>query len=286
MVWMDRDGKELDTIGDPAQYHDPMFSPDGKRLAYDLVDPHSGKYDIWVRDLTRNVSSRFSFSDGNAYCPVWSPDGARIAYSVGTDMVVKAADGQGAESPLGEKSGEGKFASDWSRDGKYIAFSVQAKDTNWDLWILPTFGDQKPYPFLKTKFSELWPAFSPDGRYIAYQSNESGRTEIYVQSFPGPGGKWQVSADGGTDAHWSGDGKELFFRSADQKLTAVPVTTGATFEAGTPKALFPVHLDPGTSRNRYIPAAVGDRFLLVATPARASMAPTTVVLNWMADLGK
>ena len=286
MVWVDRNGKELDTIGDPAQYHDPVLSQDGKRLVYDLIDPRSGKYDIWVRDLARNVSSRFSFSDGNAYVPVWSPDGTRIAYTVDSDMVVKAADGQGAETPLGEKSAERKLASDWSRDGKYIAFSVQAKDTNWDIWILPTFGDRKPYPFLKTKFAELWPAFSPDGRYIAYQSNESGRTEVYVQSFPGPGGKWQISAEGGFDAHWSADGKELFFRSADQKLMAVPVTSGATFEAGTPKALFAVQLDAGTSRNRFMPAASGDRFLLVATPARNSMAPTTVVLNWMAELGK
>jgi Tol biopolymer transport system component len=286
MVWVDPAGKELETIGDPAQYHDPALSPDGKRLAYDLIDPRNGKYDVWVRDLARNVSSRFSFSEGNGYVPVWSPDGTRIAYSVGSDLVVKSADGQGAETPLGEKSAEFKAASDWSRDGKYIAFSVQAKDTNWDIWILPTFGDRKPYPFLKTKFSELWPYFSPDGRYIAYQSNESGRTEVYVQSFPGPGGKWQISAEGGADAHWSADGKQLFFRSADQKLMAVPVTTGATFEAGTPKALFQVHLDTGTSRTRFVPAGNGDRFLLVATPAREAMAPTTVVLNWMADLGK
>ena len=286
MVWVDRSGKELETIGESAQYHDPAFSPDGKRLAYDVVDERSGKYDIWVRDLARNVSSRFSFSDGNAYCPVWSPDGTRIVYTVGADMVEKAADGQGAETPLGEKSAEFKSASDWSRDGKYVAFAVQAKDTKWDIWILPTFGDRKPYPFLKTKFAESWPAFSPDGRYIAYQSNESGRQEIYVQGFPGPGGKWQVSAEGGFDPHWSADGKELYFRSADQKLMAVPMTTGATLEAGTPKALFQIHLDTGTSRNRFIPAMSGDRFLLVATPARESMAPTTVVLNWMADLGK
>ncbi len=286
LVWVDRSGKELDAVGDPAQYHDPASSPDGKRLAYDLIDPRTGKYDIWVRDLARNVSSRFSFSAGDAYCPVWSPDGTRIVYTVGNDMVEKAADGQGAENPVGEKSEEGKFASDWSRDGRFIAFSVQAKDTKFDVWILPTFGDKKPYPFVKTSFAELWPEFSPDGRFLAYQSNESGRAEIYVQSFPGPGGKWQISAEGGFEPHWSADGKELFFRSPDQKLVAVPVTTGAAFEAGTPKPLFPVHLDLGQSRNRFMPSRSGDRFLLVATPARDTMAPTTVVLNWMADLGR
>jgi len=288
MVLVDRTGKELETIGDPGQYRDPWFSPDGRRLVYDLADPHSGKSDIWVRDLTRNVSSRFSFSNEDAYCPLFSPDGTRILYSVGNDseFVEKAADGQAAEKPLGVKSPDLKIATDWSRDGKYIAYAARAKDTGWDIWILPTFGDRKPYAFLKTNFVETGPAFSPDGRFLAYQSNESGRAEIYVQSFPGPGGKWQISSEGGVDPHWSENGKELFFRSPDQNIMAVPVTTGAAFEAGTPKALFPTHLDTGLARNRFIPSRSGDRFLLVATPARESMAPTTVVLNWMADLGK
>jgi Tol biopolymer transport system component len=288
MVWVDRAGKELETIGDPAQYHDPAFSPDGKRLAYDVIDPRSGKFVIWVRDLTRNVSSRLSFAEGDAFCPLFSPDGTRIAYGItaDNDLVVKPADGQGAETSLGLKAPEQQVVSDWSRDGKYIAFVREAKDTNWDIWILPTFGDKKPYPFVKTSFVELWPMFSPDGRFVAYQSNESGRNEVYVQSFPGPGGKWQISSEGGLEPHWSEDGKELFFRSSDQKLMAVPVTTGAAFEAGTPKALFPVHLDPGLSRNRFTPARSADRFVLVATPARETMAPTTIVLNWMADLGK
>ncbi|MGE5412912.1 MAG: protein kinase domain-containing protein [Syntrophomonadaceae bacterium] len=286
LLWVDRGGREIETIGDPAQYHNPALSPDGKRLAFDLVDPRNGKSDIWVRDLVRNVSSRLSFSDGDAFCPIWSPDGTRIAYSVITDMVDKAADGQGAETPIGVKSGEQKIPSDWSRDGKYVAFSVQSKDSNWDVWIQPTFGDKKAFPFVKTNFAELWGAFSPDGRFLAYQSNESGRQEIYVQSFPGPGGKWQISAEGGLEPHWSGDGKELFFRSADQKLMVVPVTTSAAFEAGTPKPMFPVHVETALARNRYVPSKDGQRFLLVATPAREFMAPTTVVLNWMADLGK
>ena len=286
MIWVDRTGKELDTIGEPAQYHDPAFSPDGKRLVYDLIDPRSGKFAIWVRDLTRNVSSRFSFGEGDAFCPLFSPDGTRIVYSIDDDLLEKSADGQGAEKSLGLKSPEQKVVGDWSRDGKYIAYSIQSKDTGWDVWILPTFGDKKPFPFVKTNFAEYWPAFSPDGRFIAYQSNESGRNEIYVQSFPGPGGKWQISAEGGLEPHWSEDGKELFYRSPDQKIVAVPVTTGAAFEAGTPKALFPTHLDTGLARNRFIPARSADRFVLVATPARETMAPTTVVLNWMADLGK
>jgi Tol biopolymer transport system component len=286
LVWVDRNGKEMETVADQGLYHNPAFSPDGRRLAYDMVDPRSGKGDIWVRDLARNVSSRFSFSEGIAYCPLWSPDGTRIAYTVDNDMVEKPADGQGPETPLGVKSPEQKIPMDWSRDGRYVAYIVRAKGTGWDIWILPTFGDKQAFPFVKTSFIEVVPAFSPDGRYIAYVSNESGRSEIYVQSFPGPGGKWQVSAEGGLDPQWSADGKELFFRSPDQKIMAAPVTTGATFEAGTPRALFPVHLDTAQSRNRFAPGRDGQRFLLVATPARDAMAPTTVVLNWFADLGK
>ena len=286
MIWVDRNGKELETVGDPAQYHDPALSPDGRRLSFDLADARTGKSDVWVRDLARSVSSRFSFSSADAFCPVWSPDGRRMAYTVQPDMVEKAADGQGAENPIANKSDEMKIPTDWSPDGRYVAFASQSKETNWDIWILPTFGDRKPFPWLKTGFTELWPVFSPDGRYLAYQSNESGRQEIYVQSFPGPGGKWQVSSAGGTEVHWRADGKELYYRSADQKLMAVEVVPGATFEAGVPKALFPVHLETGLARNRFLPSRDGQRFLLVATPARESMTPTTVVLNWLADLGR
>ena len=285
LVWVDRSGKELETEGDPSRYGDPHLSPDGRRLAFDVVDARTGKSDIWVRDLNRNVSSRFSFSPGDAAVPTFSPDGSRIVYAVGNDLFERTADGQGAETPL-LKSDEAKFVTDWSADGRFIAFASQGKDTNWDIWILPTFGDKKPYPWLKTPFLEIDPAFSPDGRYIAYQSNESGRSEVYVQSFPGPGGKWQVSSAGGTQAHWRGDGKELFFRSLDQKIMAVDVTAGATFEAGVPKPLFSVHLDTALARNHFLPSKDGQRFLLVATPARDAIAPTTVVLNWLADLGK
>jgi Tol biopolymer transport system component/predicted Ser/Thr protein kinase len=286
MVWVDRTGKELETVGDPAQYHDPALSSDGRRLAFDVVDARSGRSDIWVRDVTRNVSSRFSFSSADAFAPMWSPDGGRIAYTVQPDLVEKTGDGQGAENPLASKSDEMKIPTDWSRDGRYILFASQSKETNWDIWVLPTFGDRKPFPWLKTSFVELWPTFSPDGRFLAYQSNESGRQEIYVQSFPGPGGKWQVSSTGGTEPHWRADGKELYYRSADQKLMAVEVATAATFEAGVPKPLFPVHLETGLARNRFLPSKDGQRFLLVATPARESITPTTVVLNWFVGLGR
>jgi len=284
LVWVDRAGKELETLGEPGQYHNPALSPDGTRLAFEADDPRTGKTDIWIRDLTRGVNSRFTFGSGNALVPAWSPDGRRVAYTVVNDLFEKPADGQGAETPLA-KSDALKIVDDYSPDGRQIAFISRGKDTTFDIWLVPTGGDRKPVPWLKTSFFEGNAAFSPDGRFLAYQSNESGRMEIYVQSFPGPGGKWQVSTAGGTEPRWRGDGKELFYRSADQKLMAVDVQTGATFQAGIPKPLFSVLLDAQIGRAHYLASRDGQRFLLVATPSRDTMTPTTVVLNWLAELG-
>ena len=169
------------------------------------------------------------------------------------------------------KSDEIKFASDWSRDGRYIAYQSQGKKTVWDVWVLPTFGDRKPIPVVASPFLELDPKFSPDGRLLAYQSNESGRSEIYVQTFPGAGGKWQISTSGGVDPSWRADGKELYYRAADQKLMAVDIQAGSTFQAGIPRPLFPARIQTGTSRNNYVASADGQRFLLVAPLGRESM---------------
>ena len=152
--------------------------------------------------------------------------------------------------------------------------------------MLPTSGDGKPIPVVRTPFNELWPTFSPDGRFIVYQSNESGRAEIYVQTFPNAAGKWQVSTAGGIDPSWRSDGKEIFYRTADQKVMAVDVQAGETFQAGIPRLLFPARVPPGNFRNRYAATADGQRFLFVAPLGRESMTPTTVVLNWFAELGR
>jgi serine/threonine protein kinase len=284
-IWVDRSGKEGETVGDPGDYHNPVFAPGGDRLAFDLGDPRSGKSDIWVRDLKRGVSSRFTFGAGNAFCPLWSPDGRLIVFSVDDNLFEKAVEGLGEEKLL-LKSDELKFASGWSRDGKYIAFSSQGKETGWDIWIMPMFGDRKPVPFLKTSFAELMPVFSPDGRLLAYQSNESGRTEVYVQSFPGPGGKWQISTSGGSEPHWRADGRELYYRAPGQKLMAVDVQTGSGVTVGTPQLLFQGRFDMALARNRFLPTADGRRFLTVAPLGREAMTPTTVVLNWFAELGR
>jgi len=289
LLWTERSGKELDPVGDRGEYGNPALSTAGDRLAFNLNDPRSGKADIWVRDLARGVNSRFTFGGANNEVPVWSPDGGTIVFRSdrnGTyDLFEKPASGQGEEKPL-FKSGESKFATDWSRDGRYIAFARQGKTTGWDSWALPTFGDRKPIPIVVGPFQELMPVFSPDTRFVAYQSNESGRAEIYVQSFPVANGKWQVSSSGGVDPSWRADGKELYYRAADQKLMAVEIQTSENFKAGIPQPLFAAKVQPGIARNKYVASAKGERFLIVGPLGRESLNPTTVVLNWHTDLAR
>jgi eukaryotic-like serine/threonine-protein kinase len=287
LLWVDRTGKEIETAGDPGEIGNPTLSPAADRLAFNLADPRTGKMSIWIRDLGRGVSSRFTFGETGEHIPVWSPNGSRMVYSVirepAWDLFEKPAASEGEAKEL-LKTDEWKLASDWSRDGRYIAFSSRSQKTRWDIWILPTFGDKKPIPFLKTGSAEGDAVFSPDGRYVAYQSDESGRNEIYVQSFPGPGRKWQASTAGGNDPSWRSDGKEIFYRALDQKLMGVEVTTSDAFQAGVPKPLFLMRLQAGNARNKYVAAPDGQRFLLVAPLGREAMTPTTVVLNWFAEL--
>ncbi|HEV2063116.1 MAG TPA: hypothetical protein VGS00_01035, partial [Thermoanaerobaculia bacterium] len=289
LLWIDRSGRELDAIGDHGEYGSPALSRAGDRLAFGLNDSRSGKTDVWIRDLARGVNSRFTFGTGNNISPLWSPDGGTIVFSSDRegnyDLYEKPATGQGEEKLL-LKNDEFKFACNWSRDGQYIAYSSAGKKTGWDTWALPTFGDRKPIPVITGSFNEFLPSFSPDGRFIAFVSNESGRPEIYVQTFPGRGGKWQVSTSGGSDASWRGDGKELFYRAADQKLMAVDIQLGSSFQAGIPRALFLARVQPGNARNKYVASADGQRFLFVAPLGREAIVPTTVVLNWNAELGR
>ena len=186
LLWVDRNGKELGTASEAGDSREPALSPRGDRLAFDLTDARANNSDIWVRDLARGVNSRLTFGAANEFAPTWAPDGNRIAYAVtGKGIFEKAADGTGDETEL-LKAPEVVFPTDWSRDGRYIAVMWQGKGTGFDIWVLPTFGDRKPIPVLKTPFNEGITKFSPDGRFIVYQSNESGRAEIYARSFPVP----------------------------------------------------------------------------------------------------
>ncbi len=288
LVWVDRSGRELGTLGDPAEYYDTMLSPNGDRLALLMGDPQSGKSNIWIRDLARGTTTRFTFGANDDANAVWSPDGKTIVFSSnrGNDFQLfqKSASGVGAETKLLETD-ERKFPHEWSRDGRYITFQSRSKKTGWDVWVLPTFGDRKPFPVVQTPFAETRASFSPDGRWLAYQSNESGRAEVYVQAFPDPaGGRWQISPSGGTEPVWRADGKELFYLGPDLKLMSVPIPGGESLQPGAPVALFPAHVQAITVRNHYLATADGQRFLFLSPPGREAMSPTTVVLNWNAGL--
>ena len=289
LLWRDRSGKELETLGDTGDYTNPSLSPTGDRLAFSLTDARSVKNDVWIRDLARGINSRFTLGPGNNYRSVWSPDGATIVFSSDRsgviDLYEKATKGSGEEKLL-LHSDEFKSAASWSPDGKYLLYASRNAKTQWDLWALPMLGDKKPIPIAVTPFNEAAPMLSPDGRYVAFVSNESGREEIYVQTFPEPGGKWQVSNGGGSEPSWRGDGKELYYRSTDQKLMAVEIRSGADFQAGVPQALFPIRVRVGNPRNKYTPSPDGQRFMVAAPLGRDAMSPTTVVLNWTAGMGK
>ncbi len=287
LVWMDRSGKELSEVGGAGHYATTALSPDGTHLAMAMRDTRSNNYNIWVRDLARGVTSRLTFDAGDSSDPIWSPDGRRIVFDTsgngGPGLSEKDASGTGPTRELWS-CGDVLIAGDWSRDGRYIAVNRLSKTESWDIWALPTDGTSKPFPVITGQFTEVLPVFSPDGRYIAYMSNETGRFEVYVQQFPGPGGKWQVSANGGVEPHWSADGKTIYFGSLDSKIMTVSVETGATLTAGVPQALFSAPLLPGQRRNDFLVTEDGQRFLILAPVGKGSQAPMVLVLHWPSAL--
>jgi Tol biopolymer transport system component len=290
MYWVDRHGKTLPGLDLREPYTIPMLSPDGKKVA---MTAQSGSLSIWLLDLARVTASRFTFANGLQTTPVWSPDGSRIAFSSAihahNDLYWKNTNGLGNEEPLLETSYT-KWPTDWSRDGRFLLYEEIDPKTKADLWVLPLFGDRKPVVFLKTPFDEQHGVFSPDGRWIAYSSDESGRSEVYVQPFswganPAAGSKWQISTSGGDLPAWRRDGKELFFRAADQHLMTVAVASGATFQAGAPQVLFELLGQTDFPFPVYSVRADGQQFLL-STPLGDARQPVNVCLNWLAGMKK
>ena len=291
LIWFDRNGKQLETVGSPANYAVPWLSPDEKRIVFSRLEPQSGNADIWLMELVRGTLTRFTFDQAGDLSPIWSPDGSRIVFASDRDgtpnLYQKAASGAGNEELL-LKSDHRKIPLDWSADGKFILYQELHPKTSSDVWALPLSGEQKPFPYLQTEFDERQARFSPDGKWIAYSSNESGTWQVYVQSFPAMGGKWQVSTSGGAQPQWRRDGKELFYLSPDRKLMAVGVKgDGSKFEASLPSVTFELRIIsvglPGP-RNFYAAAADGKRFLVTSLLGDPTATPTTVVLNWTADL--
>lgn len=289
LLWYDRTGKQTGVISQPSLYNDLRFSPDGKRIAISQFDSKSRNTDVWLYEIGRTVWTRFTFDATSERWPIWSPDGNTIVFSSDRkhrDLFQRASSGAGGEELLLE-SNLPKEPSDWSRDGKFIAYHVDDPKTRNDIWVLPMKGERRPIPFLQTEFREVRASFSPDGRWISYQSDESGRFEIYIRPFPGPGGKWQVSTNGGSRPRWRRDGKELFFLDADNKIMSAEINLGATtVDVGAVRALFQITPFGGAGRDIYDVTGDGQRFL-VATPGSEEISsPVTLVVNWTAEVKK
>ena len=273
-------------MGVPADFSSPALSPDERKVAVGIRDPKTKMRDIWVADLLRGATTRLTFDAADDLNPVWSPDGTRIAFTSDRkgerDIYQKLSDGSGPDELLLEGRDGQKNLEDWSPDGKYLLYNHQPAGHLY-LLVMPLTGDRKPVPYLKTEFRTDQAQFSPNGRWVAYRSDESGKNEVYVQGFSldpsHPRGKWQISTAGGEEPQWRRDGRELFY-VAGNKLMAVDVKTdGQSFEAGIPKRLFDVRM-PSRVRNRYVVSKDGQRFLVNLPLEEASKAPIEVLVNW------
>ena len=287
LVWVDRQGKDLGTIAPPALFFTPSLSHDGRHVAADISAASTGNGDIWTFDLAGNRSSRLTFNPANESAPVWSADDREIFYfSVreggNSDLFRIPSGGIGEEQPL-VQSRVAKLPADVSRDGQWLLFvgnSGQGQLS--DIWTY-SFRDKQARPWLATPFNEAAPQLSPDGKWIAYQSDESGRNEVYVRSFPESQEKFPVSNAGGRMPAWRSDGHELYYVSPDSKMMAVPVDTAKGFQSGNPVPLFAARLFEHPQLKQYV-ATDGTRFLLNRVVATEEHLPATLLQNWTSRL--
>jgi len=281
LSWLNREGKLLGTVGEPDRYVALRISPDGKRIVVVLADS-SANPDTWLLELARGIPSRLTFN-GSFGTGAWSPDSQRIAYHLlnNTKLLEKSATGAGQEETV-LQSQSTVYLNDWSPDGRFLVYTQLSPEGRSELWLLPLIGDHKPLPFLTSEFNEFQGQVSPDSKWIAYTSDESGRSEIYVQSFPAAAAKWLVSKGGGNFARWRRDGKELFYRALDGKLMVASIRKAASGpEFGTPAALFRVSEPQGQFSYAYDVAPDGQRILaLVPAQIAGDNASLTVVINW------
>jgi Tol biopolymer transport system component len=287
LMWFDRNGKQVGAAGAPGLFANPSLSRDGTRIAFEQTEADGRHVDIWVRERVNDAVSRLTFGPGLDELAVWSPDGKRIAFSsnqrASYGLFQKNADGSGPAQEIVELSRAPQAAWDWSQDGKYLLLWK-----NGELWYL-SLQDQQLKPLIQARWIVRNAQFSPDGKWVAYASNETGSWEIYVSPFPATNSKWQVSSGGGEEPRWRRDGKELFYLSAEGKMTAVTVKTGSTFESRSPVALFQTHLRQPISAIHMVSYDVsgdGQRFLINAKVDEPNAAPLSVILNWASEMEK
>jgi eukaryotic-like serine/threonine-protein kinase len=297
LQWLDRSGKEITQTGEPGDYGSPRISPDGKNLAVSIRVPGDVGQSIWVYDLPRGIKTRRTFDRLSAISPDWSPDGKTLVFislSTGTaHLYQKAADGTGDTTPLVAEEGFAEGYPVWSFDGRYVLFSrtsgqPQAK-AGYAIWALPMFGDRKAFSVLQGSFFLDQPALSPDGKWLAYRSTESGVPQIYIAPFLGGTGKWQISTNGGLFPRWRRDGRELFYLSLDSKMMAVEIAEqGSSLSTGEVKTLLHTNAVPfgQTGGFPYDVTSDGGKFVVVRDVTAPEAMPMTLVNNWPALLKK
>ncbi len=282
LVWFDRTGREVGTLGQPSVVTEFRIAPEGGRVALGVDDARTGTSDIWVFELARGVSTRLHSDPADERSPVWSRDGSRVLYRSdrkGPPDIYEIAVGlPGSERSVLEQE-RVQVPEDISRDGRLLVY-LHDLSVGGDIWLLPLSGERKPWPWLATRFSEASPRFSPDGRWIAYESDESGDAEVYAALTEGGGEKRRISPAGGRRPRWRRDGKELYYIAPGGFLVAVPVTLTPQLEAGAPAPLF--HVEPDIEN--YDVARDGSRFLVSAPSEKVRESPLRVIVNWTAAL--
>ena len=283
LVLMDRVGKQLGPGTPVPVLAHPSFAHDGKTVIYNQVDPRNGVSELWRLDLARNTNSVITFDTGADFA-AFSPDGASIAYcspKMGQFAIIRQSSGGGGDHEILFENAQFKSLTGFSPDGRFLAFTA-----NYRLWILPLAGDRHPYRFYSVDCSQHHGQFSPDGKWIAYSSDETGDFEVYVQPFPATGAKSQISTHGGAQPRWRGDGKEMYYRSRDGKLMAVSIRVGAKLEVGLPQVLFQASPDPlyPAIATSYDVTRDGKRFVINTALDDGRGSPITVIVNWAAQL--
>ena len=288
LTWFDRAGLQLENAGGPGRYASMDLSPDAKQVAIEILDADARDGEIWLLQSSRNTISRYTYDPHSDMAPQWSSDGTKIAFGSnrkggGVDLYVKTAATTPEKLLFSPPMPAEAWPCGWAPDGSYLIYAL-IQNSNSDLWYWPISGDQKPHALFETPFFEYQAQVSPDGRWLAYVSNETGREEVYVQPMPPTGVKWQISNGGGWEPRWRGDGKEIFLIAADERLMAVEVRAEETFEAGILKPLFKLHERfMGPQRFNYDVSQDGQRFLINTLLDTTQTRPVHLIFNWKAE---